>query len=101
VVAEVLQRGGAALRRAAVLPNACVVAADEAHHEPGAAVRRRGVEGDLDRAVLADDLGREALRAPEGRVVDRLELHQSAVWHVLRELISQWRERRLVVDAPR
>ena len=34
-------------------------------------------------------------------VVDRLELHQRALRHVLGELVAQRRQRRLVVDARR
>src|SRR3989441_11718852 len=100
VVRQVLERGGAALVGRAVLPHAGLVPADEAHQDPEGTVGWRRVESDLDGADLAHRLAGEALRAPEGRVVDRLELHQRALRHVLDELVAEGGHRRIVVDAP-
>src|SRR5205823_12226281 len=97
--AEISERRRPAIGLRLVLPVAGFVAADEAHQDPEAAVRRRRVERDLDRTVLADGLPREALAPPEGRVVDRLELHQRALRHVLCQLVAEWWQRRVVLDA--
>src|SRR5438132_10097362 len=101
VVGEVLQRGGAALVVGPVLPHARLVTADEAHHDPEAAVGRRRVEGDLDRTDLADGLPGEALGTPDWRRVDRPELYARPLRQVLHEVVAEGGEGRLEVDASR
>ena len=74
-------------------------ASDEAEQHSGATLVRRTVEGDSDGAVEADGLAGEAFFAPEGMVVDDVDLRVGAHRRALGKLIAQDGKQGFVVDA--